>query len=112
MSTCRTAIGKRRRDNGEGFLRERVYGLGHGGEVVERILRPGANRHQRLAGSPGIPVICFDEIKRVGDQTGGVHSFNSRDIIEGCDHRTVFRRPGHRTLPQAAITLHALRKSP
>jgi hypothetical protein len=60
--------GKRRRDDGERLLSQRIDGLGDGAKIVENILRPGADRDQRLAGGLGVAIVGLDEVEGVGDE--------------------------------------------
>ena len=86
-------------------------GLGHGGEVVEDILWPGAQRDHLVAFSR-LAVVRLDEGEFVDHQPLLVHPFGRANVVGRDDQAAVLRLPRDRVLAPPAVALHAPRQHP
>ena len=100
-----------RGQNGERFRRQPCHRLGHGGIIVQHVLRPGGDA-QQLCIRRGRAVLRLGQIQQVGDKALFVHSVRCAGFIARDDHAAVKRRPGHRPRACSPVACHTGRKHP
>src|SRR5689334_17126632 len=57
-------------------------------------------------------IICFRQIKNVGDKSLLIHPVSAAGIISSSDDTAVFGDPSRRTRASGTVALHATRKNP
>ena len=91
------AVRKVGRVDAEFLLREFGDRLVHRGEIVEYVLRPDAQPHDRARVARAF-VDRFGQEQQVGDQPGLVHAVGDADVVAGSRQGAVFRGPEHRVV--------------
>lgn len=103
------AVGQVGRVDAERILRKGLHRFGHGGEIIQYILRPNAQPHHRPRIVRGF-VDRFGQEEQVGDQPFFVHAVADADVVAGRRKRAVFRGPEQGVVRQGAAPFDAARK--
>ena len=79
------------------LLRKLRNGFVDRGEIIQHILRPDAQPHDRARVARAF-VDRFGQEQQVGDQPGLVHAVGDADVVAGSRQGAVFRGPEHRVV--------------